>query len=404
MLPEYHPNKIDSVSKQDLAMHNDLKKRALALFDVAEQFIQKNQYNDAIKHYLMAIEADATFVNAYYNMALAYYNTNQIDAAIKNFEKVVDLEPENACAYNNLGVLYYSKKLLWEAEAFFKKTLSLNPNHEEAIQNLEMVHLKQSESPFADRSSELPAVVNQNPETSPFYLPHEDYIEQAFSKVERYGGKFGGWALAKNAIRSFATHVFKTNSAPHIIELGGGLSTLFWAFFIQPENVHVKISTFEHHPIWGERIKRAVAHCKAIEIHCSNLRQINDQEWNTIFTFPEKAKTIWPLMGTFVAQSEYENTRIRNTFYDIQPQAFPLSASIDGLIVDGPHGNGRSLAFPLFFDCLKPNALILIDDFDHYPFLDDLARIFKFKIVEKKFTNDGKRWILVRVEGQIRTS
>ena len=41
MLPEYDPNKIDSISKQDLAMDDDLKKRAQALFDVAEQFIQK---------------------------------------------------------------------------------------------------------------------------------------------------------------------------------------------------------------------------------------------------------------------------------------------------------------------------------------------------------------------------
>lgn len=404
MLQKHVPNKIDNSSNQDLAMYNDLKRQSRVLFDVAEQFTQKNQYNDAIKHYLMAIEADATLVSAYYNIALIYYNTNQIDAAIKNFEKVVELESENACAYNNLGVLYYSKELLQEAEAYFKKTLSLDPNYEEAIQNLEKVHLKQSEFLYTDRCSELMAVVNQNPETSPFHYPNEDHIERAFSKVERYGGNFGGWALAKNAIRSFATQVLKSNPTPHIIELGSGQSTLFWAFFIQTENVNVKISTFEHHPNWGEQIKRAVAHCKAIEIHCYNLRQINDQEWNTIFTFPENAKTSWSRMGTLVTQSEFENTRTRNTFYDIPPQAFPPPASIDGMIVDGPHGNGRSLAFPLFFDCLKPNAWILIDDFDHYPFLYDLARIFKFKIVEKKLTNDGKKWILVRIEGQTRTS
>ena len=390
MLPKYFPDKIDNSSNQDLAMHNDFKRRALVLFDVAEQFTQKNQYNDAVKHYLMAIETDATLVSAHYNLALVYNNTNQIDAAIRSFEKVVELEPENACAYNNLGVLYYSKGFLREAEVHFKKTLSLNPNHEEAIQNLEKVHLKQSE--------------NQNLEASLFHYPNEDYIERAFNKVEQYSGQFGGWALTKNAIRSFATQVFKTNPAPHIIELGGGLSTLFWAFFIQPENVNVKISTFEHHPGWGKKIKMAVAHCKAIEIHSTNLRQIDNQEWDTIFTFPENAKTNWSRMGTFVTQSEFENTRIRNAFYDIPPHAFPPHASIDGMIVDGPHGNGRSLAFPLFFDCLKLNAWILIDDFDHYPFLDDLARIFKFKIVEKKFANDGKRWALVRIDGQIRTS
>lgn len=254
---------------------------------------------------------------------------------------------------------------------------------------------------YTDRCRELLAIVqaNQNSQTNPSVSPNEDHLEQAFSKVEQYGGKFDGWALSKNAIRSFAMHVLKTNPEPNIIELGGGQSTLFWMFLAQTRNTRVKVSTFEHHPNWAKQLKRTAADCIAIDIHCYNLKQINDQEWNTIFTFPERAKNSWSYIGTPVSQSEFENTRIRNAFYDIPSQAFPPNASIDGMIVDGPHGNGRSLAFPLFFDCLKPNAWMLIDDFDHYPFLDDLAKIFRFKIVEKELANDGKRWVLLRLDG-----
>ena len=343
---------------------NESKKQALDFFNSAEQFAHNNQYKDAIQHYQMAIEADTTFANAYYNLGIVCSNINQTDAAISHFKKVVELEPQSAGAYNNLGVSYFSKGLIEEAESHFRKAISLDTNYTEAVQNLENVHVK-----------------------------------QAFSKVEQCGGKLDGWALSKNEIRSFAIHVLKTNPEPTIIELGGGQSTLFWKFLAQTKNTRIKVSTFEHHPNWGKQLRSAVADCTAIEVHCYNLRQISDQEWNTIFTFPEGTKNSWPHMGTLVPQSEFENTRIRNAFYDIPSQAFPPHASIDGMIVDGPHGNGRSLAFPLFFDCLKPDAWMLIDDFDHYPFLDDLAKIFRFKMIDKELANNGKRWVLLRLDG-----
>ena len=143
----------------------------------------------------MAIEADTTFANAYYNLGIVYSNINQTDAAISHFEKVVELEPQSACAYNNLGVSYFSKGLIEEAESHFRKAISLDTNYTEAIQNLENVHLK-----------------------------------QAFSKVEQYGGKLDGWALSKNEIRSFAMHVLKTNPEPTIIELGEGSPPYFGSF------------------------------------------------------------------------------------------------------------------------------------------------------------------------------
>ena len=77
----------------------------------------------------------------------------------------------------------------------FKKAISMDTNYTEAIQNLENAHL-----------------------------------EQAFSKVEQYGGKLDGWALSKNEIRSFAMHILKTNPEPNIIELGEGSPPYFGSF------------------------------------------------------------------------------------------------------------------------------------------------------------------------------
>lgn len=226
-------------------------------------------------------------------------------------------------------------------------------------------------------------------------------IEQAFVNVDKCGGEFGGWSLSKKEIRSFALHVLSTCSVPNIVELGGGWSTLFWVFLAHLKNNFIKVTTFEHHPGWGNHLKKVVLKSPDVEVHLCSLRQISDQEWNTLFTFPAKARNTWSSMGSLVSLSECENTRIHNAFYDIPFQVFPLVKSIDAMVVDGPHGNGRSLAYPLFFECLKPDAWLLIDDIEHCSFVDDLAKLFRFKIVKKELPSNDKRWVLLRLEGKI---
>lgn len=117
-----------------------LRKQSIDFFNMANEFAQKCLYNEAIKYYLMAIEADKYLVSAYHNLALVYHNINQKDAAIKYFEKVVEFEPRNASVYNNLGVLFFSKGLFQDAESHFNTAIALN--NREAVQNLEMMGLK----------------------------------------------------------------------------------------------------------------------------------------------------------------------------------------------------------------------------------------------------------------------
>ncbi len=132
---------------------NKSKTHAVNFFNIAEQFAQKSQYEEAIPYYQKSIEADATLVNTYYNLALAYYRTNKINLAIKYFEKCIKLEPQNASAHNNLGVLYFSKGLLEEAETYFKKALSLEANYQEAQNNLEKVQQKLQSLPASNNSA-----------------------------------------------------------------------------------------------------------------------------------------------------------------------------------------------------------------------------------------------------------
>ena len=139
------PKLLEWTRKNGEYFFSKLRKQAIDFFNMANEFAQKCQYNEAIKYYLMAIEADKFIVSAYYNLAIIYHSINQKDAAIKYFEKVAELEPRNASVYNYLGVLFFSKGLFEEAEYHFNKAIALD--NKEAVQNLEMMSFKKLYAP-----------------------------------------------------------------------------------------------------------------------------------------------------------------------------------------------------------------------------------------------------------------
>lgn len=105
-------------------------------FDEAELFRGNGLYKEAVEAYKKTIEADPSFIGAYYNLALIYHRTQQFDNAITNLKKVIELDPQDASAYNNLGVLFCANNRLNEAKIYFEKALSLEANYKEAQDSL----------------------------------------------------------------------------------------------------------------------------------------------------------------------------------------------------------------------------------------------------------------------------
>lgn len=223
-------------------------------------------------------------------------------------------------------------------------------------------------------------------------------IESALKNVMSQGGRFGGWALSESSLIYFCCYLLTNSSNIKIVELGGGQSTLFWdnlagSNTIKQNNCLIGVDTFEHNKSWANKLKKRT---KNVNIKLLNLKQLTEEEFNLIIENPSELMEKWDLLGKKVAKADENNTRIKNTFYDVAISDLPENNSIDGLIIDGPHGNGRSIAFPLFYQALKINSYILIDDYDHYPFMEDLGRLFKFEILQKSQTKI-KKWILVQI-------
>lgn len=217
----------------------------------------------------------------------------------------------------------------------------------------------------------------------------------AITTATASGLKFGGWALSKKSIRSFCAHLFSKTDSPNIVELGGGVSTLFWMNMQKICNPIIQVSTFEHNPIWGSKLDSLITD-KTIQLKVVKIKQISDVEKNILFNDPIEASNAWLNMGKTIAADQYENTRIKNAFYSLDNSDFDTFMPIDGLVVDGPHGNGRSIAFVLFYRFIHPGTVILIDDFNHYDFLADLGRCFKYEILERQ-EKKYKSYVILRI-------
>ncbi len=112
---------------------------AFGLLTKAEDLFQKGQYEEAITNYKKAIDVNASFFDAYFNLSLVYAQVNQIDDAIACLNKAAGLRANDASVHNNLGVLYFKKKQYGDAKVCFEKALSIDTHYMEAQNNLERV-------------------------------------------------------------------------------------------------------------------------------------------------------------------------------------------------------------------------------------------------------------------------
>lgn len=226
---------------------------------------------------------------------------------------------------------------------------------------------------------------------------HAEVLETAFKQVHQQGGYFSGWALAQSALRSLCVYLFSKTQQPLIVEFGSGQSTLFW-HYLYPQ-LPFRLNSFEHDPYWYQQLSQQIQTQADFKYRQHPLKQLTDAELEVLWKEPTQAHQNYLKMGTLIPEAQNHETRLHNGFYDLDCKKYFEPDSIHAIVLDGPNGSGRSIAFALLYPFLKSNAWILIDDFDHYPFLDDLGRLYTYKI-EQMQINAGKRWCLVRLTGK----
>jgi len=216
-------------------------------------------------------------------------------------------------------------------------------------------------------------------------------LQRGFQSAERYR-RWDGWSLSYSAIFQVAILIAR-GEVNRIVEFGAGFSTIALAEFLSQTAYSVTVDSFEHQAEYAVPLNANLSNSD-VKLNCVNLLQLDDERYVNLFTV-SNPNEYFHTQSTAVPQERYGETRLRNAFYDYDYSQWP-DTSVDLIILDGPNGNGRSIAFPLLRDVVRIPGWILIDDYLDYPFLDDLRKVFKFETIYQDRIA-GKEHILVKV-------
>jgi len=114
------------VTKNNPLTHNNL---GIALY-------QAGRTNEAIIHFLKAIQIKPDYAKAHFNLGSALNEQGKTSEAIKYYSESLRFEPEYVDALNNLGTALDRQGKNMEAIAYFLKALDVMPGNIEAHNNL----------------------------------------------------------------------------------------------------------------------------------------------------------------------------------------------------------------------------------------------------------------------------
>lgn len=220
-------------------------------------------------------------------------------------------------------------------------------------------------------------------------------MQASLAKAEQYR-RWNGWALERAGIVWLAKLILE-QGIRRIVEFGAGYSTVALTEFLR--QVHAKdthMDSFEHVPEFVERIRIFLPEETRANLHCIKLLQVEDAVFEGLFDAPDPC-------GDFIASAclvpaeRYLETRLRNLFYGFDFRTWP-PASVDLMILDGPNGNGRSLAFPFLKKTMRLPGWVLVDDYRHHPYLNYLQRVFVGHVVQQVDAGH-KNYALVKLSG-----
>jgi tetratricopeptide (TPR) repeat protein len=105
---------------------------------------EQNNTEEAIKHYLRAIDKDADFVDPFINLGILYSDRGN-DRAIDYFNGALNISPENVNALYLLAMYYQQQEMFEKAESTYQNIISFNPDYPHSYFNIGYIALVHQE-------------------------------------------------------------------------------------------------------------------------------------------------------------------------------------------------------------------------------------------------------------------
>jgi len=111
------------------------------------EYFQKADYPNALKHYTEAIKRNPTDAKLYSNRAACYTKLMEFRLALKDSEEGIKLDPNFLKCHLRKGHALMGMKDLGQAMAAFGKALEIDPNCQEAIEGYRQCTMKSNSDP-----------------------------------------------------------------------------------------------------------------------------------------------------------------------------------------------------------------------------------------------------------------
>ena len=197
--------------------------------------------------------------------------------------------------------------------------------------------------------------------------------------LEKY--KNDGWGLSRKCFEDIILILKTFNNVPiNVVEFGSGISTVFLVDLIG-EGFDLHIVSYDDNPKYATKIIHP-----NLKLYMADLIECHDSDFNNLFRQRQFNR------NSFYKKISEVHTRQKNTFYDVKDGELPKT--IDLMIVDGPHGNGRSIAFLHGIGRLHKDSYVVIDDYNHYDFIDKFQLLFKTQLIFESTTGNTNQWEL----------
>jgi hypothetical protein len=158
----------------------------------------------------------------------------------------------------------------------------------------------------------------------------------------------------------------------NILEFGSGISTEFFVDYIEKNKLkNVQITSFENDIQYMTKVKH-----DQLDLKMRKIITCSDSDYTQMFNLKQYDQY------KFSELKKKPETRQKNCFYDIEENDLPNS--IEFMLLDGPNGNGRNIAFLHIHKKLHKDTIVFIDDYNHYDFIEKFGTFYEYdKLFER---------------------